>query len=171
MSTNKYFWRNYRYCPSCKTKLHTVKNSLVCPGCGFVIYDNPLPTVAIVFEREGNLLFSKRGIAPEKNRWDFPGGFVEPGESAEQAAIRETKEETNLVIQSPKILGTIPEKYQDRATICLIFQAIFPENGQPTAQDDVAKLQWFPIDAPPKNLAFPNVEFAVRIMKERHHAK
>jgi len=58
-------------------------------------------SVALV--RNGQVLLIKRAYAPYQNLWTFPGGSMEPGESAEQCAVREIEEELGLVIRNPRL--------------------------------------------------------------------
>jgi 8-oxo-dGTP diphosphatase len=69
----------------------------VCPVCGHVVYLNPVPSVAAILFREGRVLLVKRNIEPGIGLWCLPGGFIETGESAEQAVVREVQEETGLL--------------------------------------------------------------------------
>ncbi|HDG98342.1 MAG TPA: NUDIX hydrolase, partial [Desulfobacterales bacterium] len=74
-----------------------MKEEIVCPHCGGVVekYRNPFPTVDIIIEMNGQkVLMIKRKNPPYG--WALPGGFVDYGESLEQAAIREAEEETSL---------------------------------------------------------------------------
>src|SRR5262245_52856418 len=70
-----------------------------CPLCHFAEYDNPRPCVGFFLIDGGRVLLSKRGIEPEKGKWDIPGGYVDRGETAEAAVVREAMEETNLVVE------------------------------------------------------------------------
>lgn len=94
----------YRYCPLCATALIEkevahIRRS-VCPTCTFIQFSNP-KVVAVV----DTLLLGKRNIEPSKGLWNFCGGYVELGETVEEAAIRETKEEANLDVQLDKLIG------------------------------------------------------------------
>ena len=68
----------------------------VCSACLWVDYANPLPSVAAFVNNAGRILLVKRGVAPGKNKWALHSGFIEQHEIAEQAAVRELREETNL---------------------------------------------------------------------------
>ena len=78
--------------------MHFVKsNKLVCDVCSFEFYHNTaVAVVAIITNDKGQLLFVERALQPSIGMLDFPGGFVDPGESAENAVTREIKEELDL---------------------------------------------------------------------------
>lgn len=77
----------------------------VCPNCGYIHYDNPVPCVGVLIEHEGRLAVVKRGRAPHAGEWALPSGFVEIDENIEEAAIREAHEETGLVIELIELFG------------------------------------------------------------------
>jgi len=78
-----------------------------CPACGWIYYQQLKVGSAVLIENdEGNLLLARRGHAPWQGFWNIPAGYVEVHETPEQAAIRETHEETGLDIQIDKLLGT-----------------------------------------------------------------
>ncbi len=65
----------------------------VCDNCGRVHYQNPLPVVGCVPEKDGKILLCKRAIEPRYGYWTVPAGFMELGESIAAGAARETREE------------------------------------------------------------------------------
>ena len=91
---------DYRYCPECSTSLveGMVDGRLrkYCPQCHFVRYENPLPVVVALAVKDGRFLLIKRGIPPKKGYWGFPSGFIESGETSEEACLRELKEEAGV---------------------------------------------------------------------------
>lgn len=109
-------------------------------------YKNPYPTVDIIIEikREDG----KSGIVLIKRKnppygWAIPGGFVDYGESLEQAALREAKEETSLDIRLIKQFHTYSDPKRDprKHTISTVF--IAKAKGLPVAQDDAAEIGIF----------------------------
>ncbi|HLO27150.1 MAG TPA: NUDIX hydrolase, partial [Geobacteraceae bacterium] len=76
---------------------------LTCPACGSRVrsYQNPFPTVDIIIEVAGGIVLVERKNAPLG--WALPGGFVDYGETLEQAAAREAQEETSLAIAHARL--------------------------------------------------------------------
>jgi ADP-ribose pyrophosphatase YjhB (NUDIX family) len=72
------------------------RRRLACSACGHIHYENPRVLVSCLVECEGSVLLCKRAHAPAGGRWTPPAGFLEMGESLEQAAVRETREETGI---------------------------------------------------------------------------
>jgi len=107
-----------------------------CPHCGAPVspYKNPLPTVDIIIEVKGGIVLIRRNNPPLG--WALPGGFVDYGESLEQAAVREAREETGLDVQLIRQLHTYSEPGRDprHHTITTVF--IATAAGQPKGGDD-----------------------------------
>lgn len=133
-------------------------HALVCPSCGAAVkqYRNPVPTVDIIIERGSEIILIKRKNPPYG--WALPGGFVDYGESLEDAAIREAQEETGLTISNLKLLGCYSDPSRDSRmhTITTVF--IATGTGIPCAADDAVELQVFSIEALPSPLCFDHAE-------------
>jgi len=78
---------------------------LVCNACGFVFFLDPKVAVGTIVPLDGRILLVKRAIEPAYGKWVFPGGFVDRGERVEEAAIRETREESNLLVRVARLLN------------------------------------------------------------------
>jgi 8-oxo-dGTP pyrophosphatase MutT (NUDIX family) len=103
-----------KYCTKCgAAALHFVGRKLVhCDVCGFDLYLNTAAAVAaLILDDQGRLLIIERAEEPKKGTWDLPGGFADPGESAEQAVQREVKEELGLDVTSACYLCSYPNTY------------------------------------------------------------
>lgn len=131
-----------------------MKTELRCPHCGKVVekYRNPLPTVDIIVETEEGIVLIKRKNPPYG--WALPGGFVDYGESLEQAALREAKEETNLDVELLSQWGAYSDPARDprHHTISVVF--IARAEGEPRASDDAAEVRLFNRSDLPEHLAF-----------------
>jgi len=105
----------FRYCPKCgAAALRMTGGKLLrCGACGFELYLNPAAAVAaLIVDGRGQLLITVRGKEPGKGKWDLPGGFVDPGESAEEALRREVREEVGLEVTAMQYLGSHPNTYE-----------------------------------------------------------
>jgi NAD+ diphosphatase len=105
----------FRYCPKCgAAALRTVGDKLLrCEACSFEFYLNVAAAVAgLIVDGQGRLLITVRGKEPGKGKWDLPGGFVDPGESAEEALRREVHEEVGLEVTAMQYLGSHPNTYE-----------------------------------------------------------
>lgn len=121
-------------------------------------YQYPRPSVtvdAILISKQNSVLLIQRGGEPFKGLWALPGGFIEMDESLEAACHRELEEETGIrvgeIIQF-KAYGSVDRDPRGR-TISVVFYSFQDEESVPTAGDDAANAQWFPIDQLPE-LAF-----------------
>lgn len=153
MQEAKHPFFQFKYCPKCGSN-QFIENNLKsnrCQSCQFVYYFNPSSaTVAIIINDKKEILVATRAHNPAKGTLDLPGGFVDSGETAEEAVIREINEETGLKAISVKYLFSLPNTYMysnfEVHTTDLFFLCKV-ETGRPfKAQDDVAELQFLPID-------------------------
>ena len=119
-------------------------------------YRNPFPTVDIIIETETP---QKKGIVLIKRKnppfgWAIPGGFVDYGESLEQAAIREAAEETTLKVTLKRQFHTYSDPKRDprHHTISTVF--IASAEGEPVGQDDAAEAAVFSQNEIPEDMAF-----------------
>lgn len=106
--------QKFQFCPSCGDSRWVVNNekSKKCTGCGFVYYANVSAAVAVFIRNEkGDLLVCRRKKEPAAGTLDLPGGFVDIGETAHEAVVREIKEELNLCVTKSVFFTSIPNDY------------------------------------------------------------
>lgn len=117
---------------------------------------NPYPTVDVILERDGRILTIKRKKEPFKDQLALPGGFIDAGETVEDAARREASEETSLEVEPIDVLGVYSDPKRDpRAhSMSVVFICIIV-GGELQAGDDAAAVEWIPLDRiPSSKLAF-----------------
>ena len=129
-----------------------------CPKCGAEVirYINPVPTVDIIIEVErdvgkGIVLIYRRNVP---RAWAIPGGFVDYGETLEEAAAREAMEETGLQVESLAQFHTYSDPKRDprRHTVSTVF--IARAKGKPRPGDDAERAGVFTEETLPSELAF-----------------
>jgi len=120
----------------------------------------PSLTVDIIIKREDNsVILIRRKKEPFKDQWAIPGGFIEYGETAEHAAIRETKEETGLDVEIIKLVGVYSDPMRDpRGHIISIAFLAREIGGNLVASDDARAVKVFKTTEIPKNLAFDHAK-------------
>jgi ADP-ribose pyrophosphatase YjhB (NUDIX family) len=135
------------------------KNGLRCPQCGTVVkdYRNPFPTTDIIIEHDGGIVLIVRRNKPRQ--WAIPGGFCDYGESLEEAAVREAREETSLEVELIEQFHTYSDPRRDprqhNITTVFIARSI---GGTLQAEDDAQEIRvFFEADLPPQ-LAFDHDE-------------
>lgn len=149
---------SYRYCSICGSRLKKDRNdNLGCIKCNFINFRSPRPTATGLILFKNKLLLAKRARAPYKGWWDLPGGYVERGETAEQALKRETKEETGLDIKIKNIFGTYSGNAsfdKDKYSILSVVFIAQAQNEKLEANDDVSISRWFAKSEIPSKIAF-----------------
>jgi NAD+ diphosphatase len=141
-----------------------LNHSFQCNKCGFYFFLNAAAAVmALIFNQDGLLLLTRRSVEPAKGMLDMPGGFIDPGESAEQAILREMKEELNVVPSSVCYYTSLPNQYHFSGTIVhttdLVFRCQVDDLDKIKCSDDVESIEWHnPIDVEPSMVAFNSVK-------------
>ena len=128
-----------------------------CPHCGgeVPLYRNPIPTTDVIIEledRPGEVVLIRRKNPPYG--WAIPGGFVDEGESLEEAAAREALEETGLEVMELRQFHTYSDPGRDprRHTISTVYTA--RARGFPRAADDAEDVGIFSLENLPEEIAF-----------------
>lgn len=131
-----------------------------CTHCGFIEYRNPKVVVGSVVRKEKKVLLCKRAIDPGKGLWTIPAGYLEVGETAEQGAIREAREEANAKIALHGLLSVYSVHQQSQ--ILLIYRAdlVGSDCSAGSESSDVRLFSWENI--PWSSIAFPSVKWALR---------
>jgi mutator protein MutT len=133
---------------------------LVCDACGFVFFMDPKVAVGTIVSLDGHIVLVRRAIEPGYGKWVFPGGFVDRGERVEDAAIRETREESCIQVHISRLLNIY--SYPDHPVIVIVYVGDVI-SGQPTAGEETLEARTFaPEQIPWAELAFPSTAQALR---------
>ena len=139
------------------------RERLICADCGFVAYENPKIVVGSVVVSGEKVLMCRRAINPRKGFWTLPAGFMELGETPEEGAAREAREEAEADIQIDGILGVF--SIARIGQVQIIFRARFadPDNPRFGAGEESLEVALFSWDTIPWNeIAFPSVQWALQ---------
>ena len=159
-----------RYCMHCGQRLTTAvpegdsRRRMVCLDCGFIHYLNPRPVAGTIPVRDGKILLGRRDIEPRRGFWVFPGGFMDVGESAEEAAKRETLEEMHLEVTNLELLGVYTRIEQGVVVIVYEAEAV----GEAEVGHETSEIAWFAAhEIPWEEIAFDTTEAALPAWVER----
>lgn len=153
---------HYIYCPRCGH--HPLTDGIpvgdthsrqYCRQCHHIVYDNPRVIAGAIIEHEGQILLCQRGIPPGVGRWTLPAGFMERGESVEEAAAREVMEETGMQVEirSPYSIFSVPPTNE----IYLIYCAAPVAWDNPPGPESL-RVAWFCIeDIPWEEIFYPAI--------------
>lgn len=109
----------------------------------------PTPAVGIVCIRGEEVLLIRRGTPPKQGEWSIPGGRIEPGERAKDAALRELKEETGVDAEIEGLIDVVDAVFQNRAGDLITRHYVLIDYvakwrvGEPVAGDDAAEARFF----------------------------
>ncbi|MBC2710949.1 MAG: NUDIX hydrolase [Desulfosarcina sp.] len=128
-------------------------------------YRNPLPTVDIIIEVKGGIVLIERKNPP--HGWAIPGGFVDYGESVENGAVREAREETGLNVRLKDLLYVYsrPDRDPRHHTLTTVFVAT--ADGMPVAADDAINAGVFSAKTLPVPLVFDHADILVDYFQYR----
>jgi ADP-ribose pyrophosphatase YjhB (NUDIX family) len=164
---------DFRFCPLCATALQPIPEGRpdagrpACPRGHFVHYDNPAVTVfAFVRDAQDRYLVLERAREPFFAQWDLPGGFVEPGESPEDAIRRELREETGLEIAVERILGAFTSRYgEERWTVDVGYLCrVLVDPATLRLDAEKSDAAWLALDALPR-LAFAGERAGLAVLR------
>jgi ADP-ribose pyrophosphatase YjhB (NUDIX family) len=122
-----------------------------------VLFPGPKLVAGCFVLDAGRLLLIRRGNEPAVGKWTFPGGYVDFGENAADAALRETREEVGMRVALGPLLGV----FNDSAITVVVYLAT-PGKESPSLSDEASEVRYFaPDDIPWPDLAFPTTTDAV----------
>ena len=149
------------FCPRCGQQATVdYPRSINCSHCGYDAYYNPKPVAAAIpTTPDDRIILLKRGFDPGKDLWTFPGGFVDLGESVEDAARREAQEELDIAIELTHLVG-VYSRPEDRVVL-IVFAAT--TEATPRTTPEATEVRTFePDEIPWQELAFWSTTNALR---------
>lgn len=161
-----------KYCSQCghdvAPQVMNGRPRAVCPACGTVHYENPLPVAAaIVLNDSREVLLVKRRREPYRGSWCLPMGFAELGETIAAAAQRELQEETGLESSVLRLLDADSFESSYYGDLLIVTFELRRTGGREHAGDDAGEVRYFPISRHPP-LAFSSNERALRACAAAH---
>lgn len=104
----------------------------------------PLACVGVVCRRGNEVLLVRRGREPLKGKWSIPGGKMEFGETAKEAALRELQEETGITARITRLIDVVDSIMDDQHYVLIDFEAEWI-SGEPVAADDAEAAEFVPV--------------------------
>ncbi len=161
-----------KFCSQCGAPLKETfvseegRERLRCSKCGIIAYLNPFIVAGLIPQQSGKIFLLKRGIEPAKGTWTFPAGFVELGETVQEGAVRETKEETGLEVRCGELLGIYSFKNFPVVTIVYLGEVVGGSIQTCLESSEVKAVS--PHEIPWDQLAFMSTKDALRDWAEHY---
>ena len=158
------------HCPRCGCSEGAARpgNAFQCGRCEFLFYFNPAIAVgAVLLAPDNTVLLIRRAKDPHKGRLSVPGGFVDPGETAEEALQREIREEVGMEVDRLDYFCSLPNQYHYRGityqVLDLFFVGRVSDKSTKAQAAEVAEVCWLPRNGiAPEEIAFDSVREMLR---------
>jgi ADP-ribose pyrophosphatase YjhB (NUDIX family) len=168
--------RHFAYCPRCgeaatARPARDPAGPFRCVACGFTLFFNSASAVAaVICGEDGRALFIRRAKDPGKGSLGMPGGFVDPGEGAEQALVREVREEVGLDLRDLRYLSSHANRYLYAGvtyqTLDLFYTGRVDQPDRAGALDAVESIEWIdPHTVALEEIAFESMRDALRVYR------
>jgi ADP-ribose pyrophosphatase YjhB (NUDIX family) len=132
----------------------------VCDACGAIHYVNPRLVVGCVPEHEGRILLCRRAIEPRRGYWTVPAGFMENGETLQEAAARESREEALAEVSIGSLLTVVHVLHAEQVHV--FFRATLPSARYAAGAESLEVALVTPQDIPWTDIAFPSTDYTLR---------
>jgi NAD+ diphosphatase len=164
----------FKHCPRCAAARQSEADAVrfVCDACGFIYYYNvAVSSAVLILDADGCGLFIRRARDPGRGKLALPGGFIDRGETAEDAAVREVREEAGVKLAGVEFLASFPNLYTYRSVEYPIVDLFFTASvraREASPLDDVTEVVWLPPNSlRDEDLAFPSHAKALRLFASR----
>ncbi len=154
------------FCPNCAAPIerripdgdHLPR--FVCTACGSIHYRNPKIVTGCVPELEGRILICRRAIEPRRGYWTLPAGFMEVGESLQEAAARECQEEALARVEIADLCAIVHVLHAEQVHVMFRARLAEPKYGVGAESLEVRLCE--ERELPWRDLAFRSVEFTLK---------
>jgi ADP-ribose pyrophosphatase YjhB (NUDIX family) len=137
------------------------RDRLACAACGHIAYVNPrLVVTTLPITEAAEIVLIRRGIEPGKGLWAQPGGFLEVDETVNQGAIRETWEETGLLVEPGEIVGLYTRL--EAMVVTIVFEARIVGGTAAPTPEAIEIVAFAPEQIPWPQIAFKTTVYALR---------
>lgn len=166
---------SFRCCYHCgHPEIRRLRPSVMeCAACGRHLFINPVSAVAgILIDSENRVLLIQRAKEPARGKLSLPGGFLDPGETAEEGLSREIWEETGVKVTKFDYLASFPNRYEYDGAVYMVLDLFFhvrvPDFEGAAALDEVDAIHQIPVtDIDLNDIAFPSVARAIDLFRGR----
>jgi NADH pyrophosphatase NudC (nudix superfamily) len=170
----------FKFCPACRSEKIAYDGFKLyeCGNCGWSFYHNACSAVMAVLTLKDKILFTYRAKDPAKDKLDLPGGFVDPGETAEEAVAREIGEELNIKNLNFVYLGSSVNRYEFNniiySTCDMIYHSEIEDIPSKIELSEIKDIVLLGLnEIMDDELAFPSVKQAIelylKMIKENQH--
>jgi 8-oxo-dGTP diphosphatase len=143
-----------KYCQFCGThlvrKYDRSKMRSFCEACNVFKYVDPKVAVVAIVPSNNTILLIRRAIEPHLGKWSLPSGYVDRGESIENALVREVFEETTICASPHRYLGV----FSGKGPVVVHVYVATHKSGTAKAAEEVSEIKWFELGKIPE-LPFP----------------
>lgn len=141
--------RNHKFCSHCgsRTEVHPTEYAMICPACGYHQYPRVQPCIITIITRGDEILLAQ-STRHTSNMYGLIAGFVEVGETLEQAVARETKEEVGISVKNIRYMDSQPWPFP--SNLMLAFHAEYDSGEIQLQEDEIRDAGFFKYDALPE---------------------
>ncbi|MDY6462395.1 MULTISPECIES: NAD(+) diphosphatase [Acinetobacter] len=142
--------RNHKFCSHCgeKTESHPTEFAMICPACHYHQYPRVQPCVITVITRGNDEILLAKNAKNTRNMYGLIAGFVEVGETLEEAVRRETEEEVGLKVKNIQYLASQPWPFP--SNLMIAFKAEYADGDLKLQAEEISDAQFFKFDALPE---------------------
>lgn len=141
--------RTHQFCSQCgtPTQAHPRDRARICPDCGLQFFPRLSPAIIVLVEKGGELLLARSPRFPP-GRYSVLAGFVEPGETLEEAVAREVREEVNIQVDNIRYFGS--QSWPFPNSLMLGFTASYAGGEIGIDEDEIVDANWYSPDNLPE---------------------